>query len=248
MHCVASDGTPRWSSSVDGAIKGTPVVDSLDNVYIGTLGNSVYSFDTDGHLNWSARVKGDVQGALVVTSSQDVLVADQGRVHRITADGKDEILYDTRSTHLIRSPLNLSLDGWLYFGSDDKKLHAVPLDDLPDTESCWPSARADLRGSGQVFPNESGVALLAYGARNPDPGCVVASRVGDALSVECSTDLKVWQAFDEAWSANGVRFLPDPDSIHPGNRFFRLSNSNFDPSAQPKSNSPSSRQANPQPR
>ncbi len=88
VHALwASNGTPRWTTPVDGGVP-QGVAASRDLVFVGTSAGSVYGINaTTGALSWRTPVGGPIAGAPALEGSTLVVTREDGGVVALTTSG-----------------------------------------------------------------------------------------------------------------------------------------------------------------
>jgi outer membrane protein assembly factor BamB len=132
-------GRTPWAFRTSGLVWGTPVIDTLGNVYVGSADKRFYALAPDGTLRWSATLPdvGDslIDSAAALTPSGLVVVpGGDGALHAFDAlTGAEKWTFASRYGDQQRGVLvgsfegNVTVgpDGLLYAGCDDGHLYCV---------------------------------------------------------------------------------------------------------------------------
>lgn len=113
------------SASFTGEVDGGVAVGFNNNLYLGSASDTLYAYTPDGRLRWKAATRGPIRSTPVVGNNEDVFVtSEDGRLYGFTSTGTPLwTAYNTGS--LLRSTPTLGVDGTLYFGDADGRVHAV---------------------------------------------------------------------------------------------------------------------------
>jgi outer membrane protein assembly factor BamB len=112
-------------ASFEGQVTGSVAIGFNNDLYVGSLNDTLYAFTPAGVLRWKRGTQGPIRTAPVVSNNENVFVASEdGRVYAFTPSGS--LAWPPYVTGArLRSTPALSSDGFLYFGDDQGRLHAI---------------------------------------------------------------------------------------------------------------------------
>lgn len=112
-------------SGYTGDVKGSVAVGFNNDLYIGTLSDTLYAFSAAGRLRWKMGTKGPIRSTPVVGNNEDVFVtSEDGRLYGFTSTGM-QLWTPYNTGTILRSTPSLGVDGYLYFGDGSGRIHAV---------------------------------------------------------------------------------------------------------------------------
>jgi outer membrane protein assembly factor BamB len=140
-------GSLKWRAfGFNGEIDGAPGIGFNNDIYVGTSSDTLYSFTVDGALKWKFPTKGPIRSSPMVGNNEDVfVVSEDGRLYGLTNQGERLWGWSTayNSGSLLRSSPTLGVDGVIYFGDSDGRVHAVSSFDGLSTGGRWPKKVSD---------------------------------------------------------------------------------------------------------
>lgn len=74
LNAISSEGSHLWSFSANQAIKGSPALNSYNEIFIGAT-NKLYSITPNGFEIWSADISGEVLGSPAIDANDNVVIA-----------------------------------------------------------------------------------------------------------------------------------------------------------------------------
>lgn len=140
-------GSLKWRAfGFNGEIDGAPGIGFNNDIYLGTSSDTLYTFTVDGALKWKFPTKGPIRSSPMVGNNEDVfVVSEDGRLYGLTSQGERLWGWSTayNSGSLLRSSPTLGVDGVIYFGDSDGRVHAVSSFDGLSTGGRWPKKVSD---------------------------------------------------------------------------------------------------------
>lgn len=140
-------GSLKWRAfGFNGEIDGAPGIGFNNDIYLGTSSDTLYTFTVDGALKWKFPTKGPIRSSPMVGNNEDVfVVSEDGRLYGLTNQGERLWGWATayNSGSLLRSSPTLGVDGVIYFGDSDGRVHAVSSFDGLSTGGRWPKKISD---------------------------------------------------------------------------------------------------------
>lgn len=140
-------GSLKWRAfGFSGEIDGAPGIGFNNDIYLGTSSDTLYTFTVDGALKWKFPTKGPIRSSPMVGNNEDVfVVSEDGRLYGLTSQGERLWGWSTayNSGSLLRSSPTLGVDGVIYFGDSDGRVHAVSSFDGLSTGGRWPKKVSD---------------------------------------------------------------------------------------------------------
>lgn len=108
-----------------GDVKGSVAVGFNNDLYIGTLSDTLYAFTPAGRLRWTFATQGPIRSTPVVGNNEDVFVtSEDGRLYGLTSTGA-QLWPPYNTSTVLRSTPALGVEGYLYFGDGEGRVHAV---------------------------------------------------------------------------------------------------------------------------
>lgn len=153
-----------------GDVKGSVAVGFNNDLYIGTLSDTLYAFSPSGKLKWKFGTGGPIRSTPVVGNNEDVFItSEDGRLYGLTSTGR-QLWPAYVTTSLLRSTPTLGLEGNLYFGDSEGQVHAV------NSFSGQPVAG---------YPRKvAGAPIIVPPVMGPDRTLIVASTDGRVYALE----------------------------------------------------------------
>ncbi|MEQ9104596.1 MAG: PQQ-binding-like beta-propeller repeat protein [Rhodothermales bacterium] len=140
-------GSLKWRAfGFNGEIDGAPGIGFNNDIYVGTSSDTLYSFTVDGALKWKFPTKGPIRSSPMVGNNEDIfVVSEDGRLYGLTNQGERLWGWSTayNSGSLLRSSPTLGVDGVIYFGDSDGRVHAVSSFDGLSIGGRWPKKVSD---------------------------------------------------------------------------------------------------------
>lgn len=130
LYAFNSDGSNRWTASLDSGVYGAPAIDAGGNLYVVTLTGGIYSFTAGGSPRWHVTSGGDI-------SSSVALSADGGTMYFAGYDARLYALNTANGAQRWACPLGaearasspaIDANGVIYVGCYDDNLYAVTPD------------------------------------------------------------------------------------------------------------------------
>ena len=112
-------------SGFTGEIKGSVAVGFNNDVYVASLSDTLYAFSPSQRLRWKRGTKGPIRSTPVVGNNEDIFItSEDGRLYGYTSTG-DPLWPAYNTGTVLRSTPALGIEGYLYFGDGDGRVHAV---------------------------------------------------------------------------------------------------------------------------
>lgn len=200
-------GTIAWrTTGYNGEVRGSVAVGFNNDIYVGSTSDTLYAFAGDGRLKWKYATRGPIRSAPIVGNNEDVFVtSEDGRLYGFDSDGHPLwTAYNTGAA--LRSSPTLGVEGAVYFGDTDGRVHAVSSFNGQPITGNWPA-------------NVSLEAIVAPPVLSQDRTLFIAAGDGHiyALAPDGST---LWQSIDMVGNVvigmalvEMVDPLIDPDSL-----------------------------------
>ncbi|PIQ63883.1 MAG: hypothetical protein COV99_00570 [Bacteroidetes bacterium CG12_big_fil_rev_8_21_14_0_65_60_17] len=145
-----TDGGPgslKWRAfGFNGQVEGAPAIGFNNDIYIGTTSDTLYTFTSDGALKWKFATFGPIRSSSLVGNNEDVFtVSEDGRLYGLTSQGNRLWNASTsyNSNAALRSSPTLGVDGVIYFGDSEGRVHAVGSFDGLSLAGRWPKKVSD---------------------------------------------------------------------------------------------------------
>lgn len=168
-------GTLLWSFQTGDAIVGSATIDSLGNLYIGSIDGKLYSIDKDGNERWSSQT-GDWIESTAALSPDELTVyvgSWDNKLHAISAN-TGSVLWTFSTGSLVYSSPAVADDGSIYFGGSDGFLYGLS----SNGTLLW-----DVFLEGEI---DSSVAI------GPSGNLFVASSEGIVYSLDKTLGQELW--------------------------------------------------------
>jgi outer membrane protein assembly factor BamB len=178
VYALTPDGKRKWRFDTGDYVSATPALGADGTLYIGSLDGYLYALDSrDGSLKWRFNAGAPIFSSAVVRADGTVIFgcdsdpadpAGRGSVFAVTPGehGAVQLWRYRTNDHVGSSPV-IDKDGFIYVGSDDKKLHAIAGNGSPmSTFSAWPSFRHDPLNSGRAAPRLAGGRIINLSTRS----------------------------------------------------------------------------------
>jgi len=140
-------GSLKWRAfGFNGEVKGAPAIGFNNDIYLGTTSDTLYTFTVDGALKWKFPTKGPIRSSPLVGNNEDVfVVSEDGRLYGLTSQGERLWGWATayNSGALLRSSPTLGVDGVIYFGDSEGRVHATSSFDGLSQSGRWPRKVSD---------------------------------------------------------------------------------------------------------
>ncbi len=136
---IGKPGTVRWrAAGFKGDVKGSVAVGFNNDIYVGTASDTLYAFSNLGALKWKFATRGPIRSSPLVGNNEDVFVtSEDGRLYGLNSTGAE--LWPAYNTGaLLRSSPTLGVEGRLYFGDSNGRVHAVNSFNGLSTGGRWP--------------------------------------------------------------------------------------------------------------
>lgn len=173
LHAINPDGSRRWRFATAGWVYSSPALGADGTAYVGCQDNNVYAINPDGSLKWSYTTGSSVESSPAIGADGTVYVGSyDGKLYAFgpSAPGRGDwwmFGHDPQHTHrsqyvgaqtnnvkwtyatgdwIWASP-TIGVDGTVYIGSSDKKLHAIN----PDGSQQWAFSTPDGVGSSAAI-------------------------------------------------------------------------------------------------
>ena len=131
-------GKPRLViTSLGSEIRGAVAVGFNGEIYVGALNDTLYAFTSNGYLRWKRATQGPISAAPVIGNDENIyVVSEDGRLYGFSASGA-ELWTPYATESIIRSTPAIDVDGTIYFGDAEGRVHAVSSFD-GRAKSGWP--------------------------------------------------------------------------------------------------------------
>jgi outer membrane protein assembly factor BamB len=125
VYCLNPQGSLVWSFTADQQIIEAPAVDpSTNQVYVGTVGGTVYGLTANGSEYWSKSIGTPVGGDLVFSNGLVYVAGFNGSVIAMQPSNGNSQWEASLTTQVMGAPAVAS-DGTVYVGGQDKIMYAV---------------------------------------------------------------------------------------------------------------------------
>ncbi len=134
-------GTVRWrTAGYGGEVKGSVAVGFNSDLYVGSSSDTLYAFSPLADLKWKFATRGPIRSSPLVGNNEDVFVtSEDGRLYGLNSDGHQ--LWQAYETYAsLRSSPALGVEGVIYFGDSNGKVHAVSSFNGASVGGNWPVA------------------------------------------------------------------------------------------------------------
>ncbi|MBM3845148.1 MAG: hypothetical protein FJ405_02520 [Verrucomicrobia bacterium] len=166
---------PNWGYQLTPARISAPVIDGLNNVYVGSANGLAFSLHPAPppttpptiplHFNWWKNLGGGIQGApLLLNGEKALFVSTSGKLSVLNALSGDLVWENLTSGAIHVSP-NISHDARVYITTEAGKVHAIPVGARvlmnPDSTKCpWPmfGRQRSRTGNERQWTQEAWVA------------------------------------------------------------------------------------------
>ncbi|MBN2229007.1 MAG: PQQ-like beta-propeller repeat protein [Candidatus Thorarchaeota archaeon] len=193
LYCVYPNGTLRWSSEVGEEIAGTISIDSNGNIYCIDRGaDALLSVDSEGQLRWSYPIVYGTHGASI--GIDGTVYCGEG-YNLVALDSNGSLIWKYATGGTISSPPAISLNGNIFFGSQDGNVYAL---DQSGEEvwifdgNDWVESRPAIGSDGTVYIGSHGGILYAFNGL-PDPSPTLIAGAVSALII--GVILAIWAAY-----------------------------------------------------
>jgi outer membrane protein assembly factor BamB len=116
-----------WTFDVESAMFSSPIIDNLDNIYIGTYGGKFFSINSVGELNWSYEANSDISSTATMNNAGNIYFGTRnGKVYALSNSGSMQWTFQTGGS-VYGSPA-VSSTGRIYIGSYDSRLYCLAAD------------------------------------------------------------------------------------------------------------------------
>ncbi|MEA2753073.1 MAG: hypothetical protein QOI41_7216 [Myxococcales bacterium] len=203
LHAVSPSGTELWHADLASNINDTGVVIGADGtVAVGCADQLMHAFTPDGKPKWSTPVEGDVAWTPVAGGDGTIFInglpAPSAPLFALRADGT--VKWRKPGPFGV-SAVTIGLDGSLFVGGGDKKVHA--LNPIDGTEQ-WSAPTNDVPTTPSVGSD----------------GTVYVTDPQSAYAFDAKTGARRW-AVPVGFSASGLALGPD-DTVYVGQRDGKL--------------------------
>lgn len=134
-------GTVHWrTAGYSGEVKGSVAVGFNSDLYVGSSSDTLYAFSPLGALRWKFGTRGPIRSSPLVGNNEDVFVtSEDGRLYGLDSDGHQLWqAYETNAS--LRSSPTLGVEGVIFFGDSNGKVHAVSSFNGASVGGNWPVA------------------------------------------------------------------------------------------------------------
>jgi eukaryotic-like serine/threonine-protein kinase len=152
-------GRIKWQASTNSKITASPVLDSNGNIYVGSHGGTLYSFDHNGDFRWEFKARGGISCAAAVDNNENILVpSEDGTLYSLNPDSSRTWSFNVRD-NIKNTPLILG--EYVYVAGQNGYLYCLTTngDKLWDFNAETPVScpvSADLRSGNIYFGNKKG--------------------------------------------------------------------------------------------
>lgn len=180
MYALRPDGTLKWEYVVGNTVSSSVAIGVDGTLYFGCADDKLYALSSTGDLRWTFNTGGAIRNSSPVIAGDGSIIVGSldGKVYWINPEGTLRRTFCT-ADEVRSSPL--LHQGRLYFGSNDYRLYAVDVGQVP-ASSAWPMHRQNVRRSARVeWPSLAfGVQPAGQTAAVEETVTFVAGAVGAA--------------------------------------------------------------------